>query len=50
VIGVVAAMFTAFGMVLGHRVSSRWGRRVEAFGGVVLIAIGAKVLIEHLSA
>jgi len=50
VIGVVTAAFTASGMALGHRVGSNWGRGVEAFGGVVLIAIGTKILIEHLTA
>ena len=49
VIGIVAAAFTATGMVLGRRIGSRWGKRVEIFGGLVLIAIGVKILIEHLS-
>jgi putative Mn2+ efflux pump MntP len=50
VIGVVAAAFTAVGMGLGRYVGSRWGKRVELLGGIVLIAIGVKILIEHLTA
>jgi manganese efflux pump family protein len=50
VIGLVAATFTVAGMLLGRRIGSRWGKRVEAMGGVILIAIGLKILIEHLSA
>lgn len=49
VIGVVAAAFTATGMLLGGRLGARWGRRVEFLGGLILIAIGVKIVIEHLS-
>jgi putative Mn2+ efflux pump MntP len=48
VIGLVAAVFTAIGMLLGHRIGSLWGKRVEALGGVILVAIGIKILAEHL--
>jgi putative Mn2+ efflux pump MntP len=50
IIGVVAASLTTVGMVLGRRIGAAWGRRVEVLGGLVLIAIGTKILIEHLSA
>ena len=48
VIGVVAAAFTATGMLLGGRFGASWGRRVEFAGGLILIAIGVKIVIEHL--
>lgn len=47
VIGLVAAAFTAAGMVLGRRVGALWGKRVEVVGGIVLIAIGVRIVIEH---
>lgn len=50
VIGLVAGILTIVGMLLGGRIGDRWGSRVEIFGGLVLIAIGIKILIEHLSA
>ncbi len=50
VIGLVAGVLTIVGMLLGGRIGDRWGSRVEIFGGLVLIAIGVKILIEHLSA
>jgi putative Mn2+ efflux pump MntP len=50
VIGLVAAAFTAAGMLMGRRIGLLWGRRVEALGGVILVAIGTKILMEHLSA
>ena len=49
VIGVVAAAFTVVGMVLGRRVGQAWGKRVELVGGVVLIGIGVRILIEHMT-
>ncbi len=50
VIGVVAAGLSAAGMMLGKRIGLRFGRWAEALGGCVLIAIGIKVLIEHICA
>jgi putative Mn2+ efflux pump MntP len=49
VIGLVAGVLTIAGMLLGGRIGDRWGSRVEIFGGLVLITIGIKILIEHLS-
>lgn len=49
VIGVVATALTAFGLHLGCLVgsTSRLGARAEIVGGLVLVAIGAKILYEH---
>jgi putative Mn2+ efflux pump MntP len=35
-------------MLLGRRIGSLWGQRVEVLGGLILIGIGTKVLFEHL--
>jgi putative Mn2+ efflux pump MntP len=35
-------------MLLGSRIGSLWGKRVEVFGGLILIGIGTKILFEHL--
>jgi putative Mn2+ efflux pump MntP len=48
VIGVVAAVLTVAGMLLGREVSGAWGSRVEVLGGLVLILIGLKILLQHL--
>jgi manganese efflux pump family protein len=50
VIGLVAAAFTAAGMLLGRRIGAAWGKRVELLGGLILIAIGVKIVLEHLLA
>ena len=48
IIGLVAAGMTTLGMLLGARLGARFGRRAEAVGGVVLIAIGLKILADHM--
>jgi manganese efflux pump family protein len=48
VIGVVAAGFTTVGMALGRQIGSVWGKRVEVVGGLILIAIGIKIVIDHV--
>jgi putative Mn2+ efflux pump MntP len=40
VIGLVAGILTVAGMLLGRRISGRWGKRVEALGGVTALASG----------
>lgn len=49
VIGVVALALTAVGLHLGCLIgsASRLGSKVEIAGGLVLIAIGVKILAEH---
>ncbi|MGK2906501.1 MAG: manganese efflux pump MntP [Desulfuromonadales bacterium] len=48
VIGLVAGVLTVIGMLVGDRIGNRWGARMEILGGLVLVAIGAKILLEHL--
>ena len=48
IIGVVCFMMTAVGMIFGKGLARIFGRKVEILGGLVLIAIGMKILIEHL--
>jgi putative Mn2+ efflux pump MntP len=48
-IGVTTAALSALGLWIGRRFGERAGRRMDAFGGVVLVLFGTKILIEHLS-
>lgn len=48
VIGITAALLTLLGMALGRRVGAAWGKRVEVFGGLLLIAIGVRVVWQHM--
>lgn len=49
VIGVVAFVLSLVGGLVGKRLGGLFQRRAELVGGLVLIAIGVKILIEHLS-
>ena len=47
-IGVAALVMTLIGTYLGRQVGFLMGQWAERIGGAVLIAIGARILIEHL--
>jgi putative Mn2+ efflux pump MntP len=48
VIGTVAGTLTAIGMHLGAPLGNRLGRKMEVFGGVILVGIGSYILYRHL--
>jgi putative Mn2+ efflux pump MntP len=48
IIGVVCFLMTAVGMIFGKALAKIFGKKVEIFGGIVLIAIGVKILIDHM--
>jgi putative Mn2+ efflux pump MntP len=48
IIGIVAAIMTTIGMVFGKQLGSRFGKRMEQLGGLILIAIGLKILLDHM--
>jgi len=47
-IGVVTLACAAVGYALGKLVGHRFGSAVEILGGLILIGIGVRVLVEHL--
>jgi len=49
-IGLTTAALSSLGLLLGHRFGAAFGSRLDALGGLVLIGLGTKTLIEHLSA
>lgn len=48
IIGVITAAMTMLGMHIGCAVGLRFSRRVEIAGGLILIGIGVKIVIDHL--
>jgi putative Mn2+ efflux pump MntP len=48
-IGVVTFGLSLAGGLLGSRLGERFGRAMEAVGGVVLIGIGLRILVTHLA-
>jgi putative Mn2+ efflux pump MntP len=47
-IGVTTLVVSVVGLKLGNVLGTRSKSRAELFGGLILIAIGAKILLEHL--
>jgi len=47
-IGLVAFLVTIAGFIIGRRVGAIVGRRAELIGGLVLIAIGIRIVVDHL--
>ena len=48
VIGLICAAFSVGGIAIGRWAGSMLGNRVERLGGIILIMIGTKIVIEHL--
>ena len=48
IIGLTSAVFTMIGIGMGKRYGWLFGKKAEIIGGIVLIGIGIKILIEHL--
>lgn len=47
-IGLVTVGCAAAGYALGRTVGAMFGKSLEVLGGVILIALGLRVLVEHL--
>ena len=48
VIGLMTGAFSAFGVVLGNVFGARFKSKAEFAGGLILVGIGIKILLEHL--
>lgn len=48
VIGLITFIFSLTGFILGDRIGNRLGKNVDILGGLILIGIGVKILLEHL--
>lgn len=48
IIGIVAFAITTIGYILGKRAGSYLGKYAELAGGIILIAIGLRVLLSHI--
>jgi len=47
IIGVVASIMTFIGVTFGHRVGRKYISKPEIIGGIAIIIIGFKTLLEH---
>ena len=47
-IGVITFLFSALGVKIGNIFGSRFEKKAQAAGGMILILLGIKILLEHL--
>ena len=48
VIGLMTGAFSALGVQLGHVFGCRYKSKAELAGGLILVGLGIKILVEHL--
>lgn len=48
VIGLITFMLSIFGVKIGNRFGDKFQNKAELAGGIILILIGLKILLEHL--
>ena len=48
IIGVVTFILSLFGVVIGNKFGDKFQNKAELAGGIILIIIGLKILLEHL--
>jgi len=47
-IGVITFVFSALGVKIGNIFGMKWKSKAELMGGLILVLMGLKILIEHL--
>jgi len=47
VIGIVTFVLSSLGVLIGNRIGHLFEKKIEILGGLILIGIGIKILIEH---
>jgi putative Mn2+ efflux pump MntP len=48
IIGMVTLALSAFGLGVGEKLGSTFGKRMEVIGGLILIGIGLRIIFQHL--
>ena len=48
VVGTTTFVFSAVGLRIGHLFGRKYQAKAELLGGVILVLMGIKILIEHL--
>jgi putative Mn2+ efflux pump MntP len=48
IIGLVTFVLCFFGFLFGKKLGTRFGKRIEILGGIIVILIGLKILLEQL--
>ncbi|OGD37137.1 hypothetical protein A2V94_01395 [Candidatus Atribacteria bacterium RBG_16_35_8] len=49
IIGIITFLLSIFGVYFGNRFGHYFERKIEIIGGLILIGIGIRILIDHLT-
>ena len=49
IMGIIAFILSVIGVKIGNIFGNRYGKITEIIGGIILILIGVKILLEHLN-
>ena len=47
-IGLITFIISVIGVKIGNRFGNKYEKKAEIMGGVILILLGIKILLEHL--
>lgn len=48
IIGIITFILSFIGTIIGNKVGTKYEKHSQLFGGIILISIGLKILLEHL--
>ncbi len=48
IIGLTTFLFSIFGLFVGNKIGHKINKGIEIFGGLILIGLGFKILVEHI--
>ena len=48
IIGITTFILSVLAVIIGNKFGNKYGKKAELFGGIVLVLIGVKILLEHL--
>ena len=48
-IGVITFCLSFLGVFIGHKIGNKFNNKIEIMGGIILISLGSKILVEHLT-
>ena len=49
IISITTFFISITGVIIGNKVGNKFEKKAELFGGLILIIIGLKILLEHLN-
>ena len=48
-VGIITTILSVIGVKIGNRFGDKYKSKAELMGGIILILLGIKILLEHLN-